>query len=324
MVKDAEVRVRQALSKQLKDSDSVPHDVALSLARDVDDVSLPMLEFSSVLSDEDLVEIVASQDESKQVAIAKRGSVSEKVSEALVETKSETVVASLVENEGAEISENALQKVVEEFGSVESIQAPLVHRERLPITVAERLVSRVSEALQEHLVTHHELSPGVASDLILHSREKATLGLITPWSSERDVEQLIRTLQANKRLTPTIILRALCMGDVGFFEAAMAALSRVPLVNARLLIHDKGEIGFKAMYDKAKMPQALFMAFRSAIDVFNEMEFTDEPNDREQFARRLLERLLTQFEEMGMVEDADMEYLLAKFNKIADESQDAA
>jgi len=258
------------------------------------------------------------------VAIAKRESVSEKVSEALVETKSETVVASLVENEGAEISENALQKVVEEFGSVESIQTPLVHREKLPITVAERLVSQVSEALQEHLVTHHELSPGVASDLIMHSREKATLGLITPWSSERDVEQLIKTLQANKRLTSTIILRALCMGDVGFFEAAMAALSKVPLVNARLLIHDKGEIGFKAMYDKAKMPPALFPAFRSAIDVFNEMEFTDEPNDREQFARRLLERLLTQFEELGMVEDADMEYLLAKFNKIADESQDAA
>ncbi len=28
MVKDAEVRVRQALSKQLKDSDNVPHDAA--------------------------------------------------------------------------------------------------------------------------------------------------------------------------------------------------------------------------------------------------------------------------------------------------------
>ena len=126
------------------------------------------------------------------------------------------------------------------------------------------------------------------------------------------------------RLTPTIILRALCMGDVGFFEAAMAVLSKVPLVNVRLLIHEKGEHGFKAVFDKAQTPPALFQAFRSAIDVFNEMEFTSESNDHEHFTQQLLERLLTQFEEMGMVEDADMEYLLSKFNKIVDGTQDAA
>jgi len=61
MCKDAEVRVREALSRQLKENPLVPHDVALALAKDVDAVSLPMLQFSDVLSDEDLVEIVKSQ-----------------------------------------------------------------------------------------------------------------------------------------------------------------------------------------------------------------------------------------------------------------------
>ena len=98
---------------------------------------------------------------------------------------------------------------------MENIQGSLAHRENLPIIVAERLVTRVSEALQKHLAAHRELSPGMASDLILCSREKVTLGLITPWSSERNVKQLVKTLQANDQLTPTIILRTLCMIDVG-------------------------------------------------------------------------------------------------------------
>jgi uncharacterized protein (DUF2336 family) len=62
MVKDAEVRVREALSESLKSSDSIPHDVAVTLANDVKEVSMPMLEFSEVLTDEDLVEIIKSQD----------------------------------------------------------------------------------------------------------------------------------------------------------------------------------------------------------------------------------------------------------------------
>ncbi|MEE8517412.1 MAG: hypothetical protein V3T02_12295, partial [Alphaproteobacteria bacterium] len=42
MVRDAEIQVRQALSDNLKKCPEVPHDIALELARDVDEVALPM------------------------------------------------------------------------------------------------------------------------------------------------------------------------------------------------------------------------------------------------------------------------------------------
>ena len=104
MVRDAEVRVRQALSRQLKENQFVPHDVAMSLAKDVEDVSLPMLEFSEVLSDADLIEIVRSQEAIKAQAVARRAHVSTAVSDALVDTHNEDVVATLVANSGAKIS----------------------------------------------------------------------------------------------------------------------------------------------------------------------------------------------------------------------------
>ena len=323
MVEDAEVRVRESISKQLKECPDVPHDVAVSLARDVDDVSLPMLQYSQVLRDSDLVEIIQSQDVSKQVAVASRSSVSTAVSDALVATHNENVVTSLVANKGAEISDESFESVMKDFGNNKKIQEELIDRDKLPIGVAERLVHTVSEAMKKKLMAHHNLSASITNDVVLQSRERATLGLMTPWSSERDVEKLVKSLKDNGRLTPTIILRSLCMGDVGFFEAAMSILTKVPLVNVRVLVHDQGSMGFKALYSKAGMPGTLFPAFRSAIEVFSEMEFDGQPGDKERFTCRLLERLLTQFEDMGIVETDDMEYLMTRFNKIVD-AQDAA
>src|SRR3546814_9519942 len=58
LVADAEVLVRQALAANLKTTADLPHDLAVALARDVDSVSLPVLKYSEVLTDDDLIEIV--------------------------------------------------------------------------------------------------------------------------------------------------------------------------------------------------------------------------------------------------------------------------
>ena len=95
LARDAEVKVRAALSIHLKASDQLPHDVAMQLAKDVEQVSLPVLEFSKVLTDEDLVQIVRSAGADKQTAIAKRSTVSsmnpEPVGETSVRNASEVV-----------------------------------------------------------------------------------------------------------------------------------------------------------------------------------------------------------------------------------------
>jgi len=66
------------------------------------------LQFYDVLRDDDLIAISSSQSPEKQVAISKRSTVSENVSDALVETGNEDAVTNLVSNEGAEISERSL------------------------------------------------------------------------------------------------------------------------------------------------------------------------------------------------------------------------
>ncbi len=316
MARDVEVQVREALSVHLKECPQIPHDIALTLAKDVDSVAIPVIEFSQVLTENDLVEIINASDATKQSAVARRETVSEKVSDALVETKNEDVVATLMDNVGAEISDRSFEKAIDHFGESEKVNERMAHRATLPIGIAERLVTMVSDKLKDHLATHHELSSDVTTDLILGMRERATLSLVRPDAESGDVEDLVLQLHENSRLTPSIILRALCMGDMAFFEAAVARRAGVPVVNARLLIYDEGKLGLSSIYKKALLPNALLPAVKMAVEVAEETGYDGQENDRERFTKRMIERVLTQFEDMD-IGSGNLEYLLAKLNGFA-------
>ena len=324
MVKDVELRVREALTYNLKENKALPHDVALSLANDVDSVSLPVIQFSDVLTDADLIEIVGGQSQAKQVAVANRPTVSEAVSEALVATENEEVVVTLLKNVGAEMSEGSFQDVLSTLGDKDSVQNAVVERNAVPLTVAERLVTMVSETLKEELAKRHELPPDLATDLILRSREKTVLSFAGK-SERRELEKLVAQLDANGRLTSSIVLRALCMGDINFFETAMAQMTGVPVINARALIHDSGKRGLKALYDRSGMPSEQFLAVRTAIDLVAETEYDGGEDDLKRYSRRMIERILTQYGSMGVeFESGDLEYLLAKVSELPANSMGAA
>lgn len=316
MLRDAEVRVRQALSENLRENPTVPHDIASALARDVDDVAVPFLEMSTVLTHQDLLEIVRASAPEKQKAVARRANVDAEVAEALVETGDAEVAAVLAANEGADLTEGTMMRMVDRFGDDERVQSPLVNRDRLPVTVSERLVHQVSERLREVILERHELSADVAADLVMHSRERATIGLSSA-SSEDEVERLVTHMRSHGRLTPSIILRAAVMGDTKFLEYALAELADVPVINTRVLIHDSGPLGLNGICEKGGLPRSMFPAIRAAIDVASETDYDGGENDRERYQRRMLERVLTQYGDLGVeFESGDLEYLLTKMNQL--------
>jgi uncharacterized protein (DUF2336 family) len=115
------------------------------------------------------------------------------------------------------------------------------------------------------------------------------------------------------RLTPFLVLRALCLGDMAFFEAAMAMLAKVPLRNARILIHDAGPNGLASLYEKSGMPPRLLPAIRVAADVVRGTEFDGGERDRERYRSRVITRILTQFEDLPQ---EDLDYLLDKLGDV--------
>ena len=312
MAKDVAEAVRLALSQSLRTATRLPHDVALRLANDVEAVALPILTESPVLTEVDLVEIVQRGSVRKQEAIAGRSDVSENLADALISNADEAAVAALMGNATAHIAAESLDKAVDRFAHSDRVKAGMVHREHLPVTIAERLVVMVSERLKTYLVSHHELSASIATDIVLQSRELATLHL-SRGSSPQDLERLVAQMHRHGRLTPFLVLRALCVGDMAFFEAAMAMMAKVPLRNARILIHDAGPNGLASLYEKAGMPARLLPAVRVAMDVVRGTEFDGGERDRERYRSRVITRILTQFEDLPQ---EDLDYLLDKLGDV--------
>ena len=107
-----EVEARTHVAKLLAPLERAPGNVVAKLANDEIEVAQPLLEFSNVLSDDDLIDIVSNQSEAHRVAIAGRISVPERVGDAIVEHGGSTSVAKLVSNSAAELGSDTVQKLV--------------------------------------------------------------------------------------------------------------------------------------------------------------------------------------------------------------------
>ena len=159
----------------------------------------------------------------------------------------------------------------------------------------------------------HNVSAEMALDLVLQTREHATAGLAMGVTDE-SVAALVCQLKQNDRLSGS---RALWMGNVRFFEYAIASLSGLPVANARLLIHDAGGNGLRAAWAKTVMPQGMYPVLRVALDVVAQTEFDGRDLDAERYSRRIVERTLTQHDSFGLgFDNDDLEYLLARVSKL--------
>ncbi len=320
MAKDAAARVRTALATSLATAIDLPADVVHTLAHDLDPISIPFVETTPLLSDHDLVALIRAGSMTKQQAVARRPAVSETVVDALVGTGKVEVMRTLVANDGATLSERAFETILDRHGQDTTITTPMVERQSLPLTVAERLVTMVSEELRSRLITHHKVPRHVAERLAEQSRERATVDLLGQAREVANIAELVQQLRATGRLTPSLLLRAAITGDLRFCEEAFGQLAGLPTHKAWILIHDAGPLGLRAIYDRAKLPEVLYPAFRVAVDVFHETAFDGGPRDMERFQRRMLERVLTQYADIAA---DDLEFLLDRLGRLTEETEDA-
>ncbi|WP_201239826.1 DUF2336 domain-containing protein [Rhodothalassium salexigens] len=320
LARDMEVRVRQALSESIRHNPDVPHDIAEGLARDVAEVATPVLESSAVLTDADLMDIVQSKPIDYSAAIARRSTVSEAVSDALAETGDVDVIATLMGNDGAQIADATFDKVVDRHGDDPRVNDPMIGRRHLPLRTAERLVALVSDQLRQRLLTRHELPADVAADILTTGRERATMGLVGPLAGQTDVMALVDALHANGRLTDTIIIRALCMGDTVFFETALAKRAGIPVSNAFKLIHDRGDLALERLFDSAEMPEDLLPVARVGVEVADELADT-AGDDRTQIRKKTIERVLTQLDET--IDPDNFDYLINRLGRRSRTAVDA-
>lgn len=311
LAEDAADLVRRTLAVTLRNSPILPREIALKLAQDVEAVAVPVLRDSPVFTEDDLIELVLSVTAAKQAAIASREGLSVTLSEIISEHGAIEAVQTLSMNESAEMSDKAFDNTLARFGTDEIVQKGLISREYIPTHIAEKMVSLVSGQLFDMLVNRHELPAQLAIDLASSTRERATVDLVEQAGRTHDLPRFVSQLNLNGRLTHSLIMRALCCGQMSFVEHALAELSGVGHQRVWLMIHDAGPLGLQAVFDRAGLPRKMLPAFRAAVNVFHETSHDGGPNDRARFRARMIERVLTQFQ---AIPREDLDYLLEKLD----------
>ena len=312
---DVEIQVREELAESLKTCTFLPYDIVQKIIFDVAAVAVPMIQYSEVISDEDLITILQTKDEEKQCAVAKRHRISPMVCDHLIEESDKTPVIILIGNQGADISEYSYNKLLDKFEACDEIHEPILMRAKVPVTILEKVITKISDELRKQLLTRHDLPVNVITTLVTQTREKAILNL-SETSTEEDVRTLVIHLHNVDRLTPNLILRSVCVGDMKFFEYALAIKAGIPIRNARILIYDSGPLGLERLYEEAELPPEMFPAVRLAVRTFREMLEETEDGYRDHFQRRMIERLLMLFDANQIqLDKADEDYFVQKIGQ---------
>ena len=314
MANDAAELVRRALAVTLQNSPHLPRELAKKLAEDLDSIAIPILASSPSLTGDDLIDVVRSGAAMRQMAIAGRKTVSSGVVRVITSEGREPAVAVAASNNGAIFDDQSFRATLDRFGENAKVTDSLIARDSLPVHVSEKLVSLISDEALHRLAIRHELPPQLAVELSEGARERATIDLVDQAGQAADMRRFVQQLNLNGRLSPSLVVRGLCMGHIRFVEWSLAELAGVPHSRTWLMVHDAGMLGLRAIYERAGLPQKLYPVFRTGIDMVHEMDFDEGQMDRERFSRRLIERVLTRFQALPKEE---LDYLLARLDGLS-------
>lgn len=252
MSRDQALRVRLILADTLKTMTDAPPAVIRQLARDTDAmVANPVIEFSPVLTDKDLVTIIAEGANTARLkSMARRQNVSETVSDAIVNSGDAEATAELLKNPGARISEGTLDRIAEGAADKPVLHAPLVSRPGLSAKAAKRLAEYVADNLVETLLARNDLSPDVAEQVRAEVMRRLATGEVPveaaagpladggkDWAqasaaveepdrlTRDEALKLARDLNKKGKLTEGVIQDAIGRKDRNMAMAALAVLS---------------------------------------------------------------------------------------------------
>jgi len=242
LVEDQQDKVREIISESVKELDTIPVSIIRKLASDeVDSVASPVLQSSPILTDEDLLKIIWDGVRGSRLkAISRRSNLGEKITDAIVETNDHDAIASMLDNQSAQIREETLDQLVEQAPGIQVWHAPLVKRPKLSPLSLKRLAGFVAETLLENLLDRPDMDPEVSTAIGLEVRKRMEVDNVlddnVSSEDEKAVEAEVEKLYKSGKLTEDRITTRLHCGDREFAIQALARVAELPPLVARRMV----------------------------------------------------------------------------------------
>jgi uncharacterized protein (DUF2336 family) len=258
LIQDQATRVRQIVAETLKDMTSASPALVQRLARDPQlSVAGPVLQYSPVLTDEDLLDIVGQLPIPGAVAaIARRRSLGPAVADAIGRGTDVDAITALLSNESAQIREETLDRLIERAPRHQAWHRPLVDRPRLSGAAIRKLARFVAQDLIARLQARTDLAPSTAAELREIVLERLESDDAAP-SSQPEEDDLLwaeaKRLQAQGALSEDALVDALLGGRPALIGPALSLLAGLPPAVVGKILSAHSAKGIVALVWKAKL-----------------------------------------------------------------------
>lgn len=252
IARQAERDIRLALSESLAQAEWAPPALIAMLALDEIEIARPVIARSPLLKDQDLLRVLIEATIEHQIEVARRPHISGRVADAIIDRAEPASLTALAGNRTADLSEDALRRLVEHSRRIAALRAPLTRHPRLNDALAADLYLWVGQALRQAIGERFRIDESRLAQAV-EGAVRETRGPGTPPEAEaaRDGDEmerrLVTKLQNAGQLRAGFLIRAVREKRLSLFEHALATLGGFPLAQIRAAI-------------QRPSPDALFLA----------------------------------------------------------------
>jgi len=307
-IRDAELKIRITISEALKEAEQLPHDIAISLAKDVDDVANPIIQYSPVLTDEDLMEIIESSSIQKVIAISRRKKLTKELVAVLLKEPSKDVIDNIIGNSEVANTDKGFEEIVTSIANNREAIKGLINSISLPPKVTETMMNEVAKTMIEDVKKKYDFTPGLLDRVAGHTIELSTLTIINEKSDPKEVDALIDHLYDFHRLTTSLIISSLCICKIRFFISALSKRSGLSKESIKMTIESGDDEMLRKLLAKAEMPEKLHTAIKVVLDFILKKRIENPKITTKECSIQLIEKL-EYYNDRGKIEY--LNYLLA-------------
>jgi uncharacterized protein (DUF2336 family) len=305
--------VRRELAQGLRPVTDLNADVLFTIVADDDAIALPFLAECASIDPWRMLAILQVGDVSRQLVIAARPDLPAEAVAHVATRSSLIVVAAMLDNAGCHIPGSDYRRLYVRFRDEPEIVERLLKRKDLPLEVRILQAKRASSRIQKLVMERGWIAANDAESIIADVEETTVLKLLEQASAD-ELDRLVPFLGKREMLNAALVMRACCRGQMAIVERSMAWLSSMSLRHVHGLIEGNSRIPLKAMFSASGLPKSTYAMVRASIDLWRETRAAGEVLASEQFSRRVVETLVTRYDDIAAVEKIRLLDLVAKFS----------
>jgi uncharacterized protein (DUF2336 family) len=281
-----EASAKTMLAERLGPVASAPPRVMRTLAfDDLIEVASPVLSQSEKLDDDTLIENAQTKSQNHLLAISTRKTLSDAVTDVLVERGNDDVVKSTVNNQGADFSERGYNTLVSRAQGNDAIATCVGLRPTIPRHHYLKLVAKASASVRAKLEAANRKH---AADVSLIVQEVARQARSAPAAMNQEARiahGLVRSLFDDGRLDENEVFKFVEAEKFDEANAAIACLANVTIDLAETMMVDTRSEGIFILSKVANFSWKTVKAIITMREKLSGTKLPDSVTDRDTYER---------------------------------------